>query len=347
MKELSNLSYRTLDCSKTYLITGAAGFIGFYLSKKLLELGGRVIGIDNMNDYYDVKLKVARLDQLKSFNAFTFIQADIADKERVTGVFEAYKPNVVVNLAAQAGVRYSIENPDAYIQSNIIGFFNILEACRFNPVDHLVYASSSSVYGSNTKVPFEETDFVDHPVSLYAATKKSNELMAHTYSHLYKIPATGLRFFTVYGPMGRPDMAYFGFTDKYFKGEPIKIFNNGDFEHDLYRDFTYVTDIVEGILRLLNNASAESVPHRVFNIGNNSPEKLMVFIATLEQCLSKALAREVVFEKIFEPIKPGDVPATYASTDLLQEAVGFKPETSITEGLQQFADWYVAYYGMK
>lgn len=347
MKELSNLSYRTLDCSKTYLVTGAAGFIGFYLSKKLLELGGRVIGIDSMNDYYDVKLKVARLDQLKSFDAFTFIQGDIADKERVTGVFEAYKPNVVVNLAAQAGVRYSIENPDAYIQSNIIGFFNILEACRFYPVDHLVYASSSSVYGSNTKVPFEESDFVDHPVSLYAATKKSNELMAHTYSHLYKIPATGLRFFTVYGPMGRPDMAYFGFTDKYFKGEPIKIFNNGDFEHDLYRDFTYVADIVEGILRLLNNASAESVPHRVFNIGNNSPEKLMVFIATLEQCLSKALAREVVFEKIFEPIKPGDVPATYASTDLLQEAVGFKPETSITEGLQQFADWYVAYYGMK
>ena len=347
MKGLSNLSYRALDCSKTYLVTGAAGFIGFYLSKKLLEQGGRVIGIDNMNDYYDVKLKDARLGQLNAFDAFTFIQGDIADKERVTGVFEAYKPNVVVNLAAQAGVRYSIENPDAYIQSNIIGFFNILEACRFYPVDHLVYASSSSVYGSNTKVPFEETDFVDHPVSLYAATKKSNELMAHTYSHLYKIPATGLRFFTVYGPMGRPDMAYFGFTDKYFKGEPIKIFNNGDFEHDLYRDFTYVTDIVEGILRLLNNASAESVPHRVFNIGNNSPEKLMVFIATLEQCLSKSLGREVVFEKIFEPLKPGDVPATYASTELLQEAVGFKPETSISEGLQQFADWYVAYYGMK
>ena len=347
MKELSNLSYRTLDCSKTYLVTGAAGFIGFYLSKKLLEQGCRVVGIDNINDYYDVNLKAARLDQLKPFDAFTFIQGDIADKESVNGVFETYKPNVVVNLAAQAGVRYSIENPDAYIQSNIIGFFNILEACRFYPVDHLVYASSSSVYGSNTKVPFEETDFVDHPVSLYAATKKTNELMAHTYSHLYKIPATGLRFFTVYGPLGRPDMAYFGFTDKYFKGEPIKIFNNGDFEHDLYRDFTYVADIVEGILRLLNNAPVESVPHRVFNIGNNSPEKLMVFIATLEQCLSNALAREVVFEKIFEPLKPGDVPATYASTELLQEAVGFKPETSIAEGLQQFADWYVAYYGMK
>ena len=341
------MSYRMLDCSKTYLVTGAAGFIGFYLSKKLLEQGCRVVGIDNINDYYDVKLKVDRLDQLKSYDAFSFIQGDIADKEKVNDVFEAYKPDVVVNLAAQAGVRYSIENPDAYIQSNIVGFFNILEACRFHPVDHLVYASSSSVYGSNTKVPFEEADFVDHPVSLYAATKKSNELMADTYSHLYKIPTTGLRFFTVYGPMGRPDMAYFGFTDKYFKGEPIRIFNNGDFEHDLYRDFTYVTDIVEGIQRLLNNPPDETVPHRVFNIGNNSPEKLMVFITTLEHCLSRALDREVVFEKIFEPLKPGDVPATYASTDLLQQAVGFKPETSISEGLQQFADWYVAYYGMK
>ena len=277
-----------------------------------------------------------------------------------------------MNLAAQAGVRYSIENPDVYIASNIVGFFNILEAVRHNPVEHLVYASSSSVYGSNKKVPFEESDFVDHPVSLYAATKKSNELMAHTYSHLYKIPATGLRFFTVYGPMGRPDMAYFGFADKYFAGEPIRIFNNGDFEHDLYRDFTYVDDIVEGIVRLLNNPpSADgvdveggavvgyiegedvegraiaSVPHKVYNIGNNSPEKLMVFIETLEKCLSKSLRREVVFEKIFEPLKPGDVPATYASTDLLQEAVGFKPETSIEEGLQRFADWYVGYYGVK
>jgi UDP-glucuronate 4-epimerase len=349
------LSYKTLDTTKTYLVTGVAGFIGFYLSKKLLEKGCKVIGIDNINDYYDVNLKHARLEKLKPFGNFTFIKGDISDKAMIMETFEEYKPNIVVNLAAQAGVRYSIENPDVYIQSNIIGFFNILEACRYNPVEHLVYASSSSVYGSNKKVPFEETDFVDNPVSLYAATKKSNELMAHTYSHLYKIPATGLRFFTVYGPMGRPDMAYFGFTDKYFKGEPIKIFNNGDFEHDLYRDFTYVDDIVEGIERLLNNPpstiSEESpgkiVPNKVFNIGNNSPEKLMVFITTLEKCLSKALGREVEFEKIFDPLKAGDVPATYASTDKLQEAVWFKPSTSIEEGLQKFSDWYVEYYEVK
>lgn len=278
------------------------------------------------------------------FSRFEFIKVDISDKDLITKVFEEYKPNIVVNLAAQAGVRYSIENPDVYIQSNIVGFFNILEACRNHPVDHLVYASSSSVYGSNKKVPFEESDVVDHPESLYAATKKSNELMAHTYSHLYKIPTTGLRFFTVYGPMGRPDMAYFGFTQKYFADEYIKIFNNGDFKNDLYRDFTYVDDIVEGIERLLSKAPTETVPHKVFNIGNNSPEKLMVFIETLEKCLSKATGREVIFNKIFEPIKPGDVPATYASTDLLEQAVGFKPRTSIEEGLQKFADWYVEYY---
>ncbi|PGL72706.1 GDP-mannose 4,6-dehydratase [Bacillus sp. AFS055030] len=338
--------FNSIDKSKTYLITGAVGFIGFYLSKKLLEQGARVIGIDNINDYYDVNLKFARLEKLKPFANFTFIKGDISDKTMIESVFEEYKPNVVVNLAAQAGVRYSIENPDVYIQSNIIGFYNILEACRYYPVDHLIYASSSSVYGANKKVPFEETDMVDNPVSLYAATKKSNELMAHTYSHLYKIPATGLRFFTVYGPMGRPDMAYFGFTNKYFAGEPIKIFNNGDFENDLYRDFTYVDDIVEGIERLLNNPSVgeEDVPHRVFNIGNNSPEKLMVFIETLEKCLSNALEREVKFEKVFEPIKPGDVPATYASTEALDQAVGFKPMTSIENGLQQFADWYIEYY---
>lgn len=341
------VNYKQLDPSKTYLITGAAGFIGFYLSKKLLEQGCRVIGVDNVNDYYDVNLKFARLEQLEPYEKFTFIKGDIADKALITAIFEEYKPNLVVNLAAQAGVRYSIENPDVYIQSNIIGFYNILEACRYNPVDHLVYASSSSVYGANKKVPFEETDFVDNPVSLYAATKKSNELMAHTYSHLYKIPATGLRFFTVYGPMGRPDMAYFGFTDHYFAGEPIKLFNNGDFEHDLYRDFTYVDDIVEGIERLLSNPPEGNVQHKVFNIGNNSPKKLMVFIETLEKALSKALDREVLFEKVFEPIKPEDVPATYASTDSLQRAVGFKPETSIAEGLQKFADWYVGYYGVK
>lgn len=341
------MNYKTLEPSKTYLITGAAGFIGYYLSKKLLEQGCQVIGIDNVNDYYDVNLKHTRLGNLEPYEKFTFIKGDISDKELVMKTFEEYKPNVVVNLAAQAGVRYSIENPDVYIQSNVIGFYNILEACRHNPVDHLVYASSSSVYGANKKVPFEETDFVDNPVSLYASTKKSNELMAHTYSHLYKIPATGLRFFTVYGPMGRPDMAYFGFANKYFAGEPIKIFNNGDFENDLYRDFTYIDDIVEGIGRLLSNPPEGEVQHKVFNIGNNSPEKLMVFIETLEKALSKALGKEVQFEKIFEPIKPGDVPATYASTDQLQKAVGFKPETSIEEGLQKFADWYVDYYNLK
>ncbi|MDM5313200.1 GDP-mannose 4,6-dehydratase [Peribacillus frigoritolerans] len=340
------MNYKSLDSNKTYLITGAAGFIGFFLSRKLLEQGCNVIGVDNINDYYDVKLKYARLEQLKLYEKFTFIKGDISDKTIITNIFEEYKPNIVVNLAAQAGVRYSIENPDVYIQSNIIGFYNILEACRHNPVDHLVYASSSSVYGANKKVPFEETDFVDNPVSLYASTKKSNELMAHTYSHLYNIRATGLRFFTVYGPMGRPDMAYFGFTDKYFVGEPIKIFNNGDFENDLYRDFTYIDDIVEGIERLLSNPSVgdNNVPHKVFNIGNNNPEKLMVFIETLEKCLSNTLGKEVIFNKVFEPIKPGDVPATYASTDLLQKAVGFKPETSIEEGLQNFTDWYVEYY---
>ena len=341
------MNYKELDTKKRYLITGAAGFIGFYLSKSLLKQGCTVIGIDNINDYYDVNLKKARLKELEYFDKFVFIKEDISNKDKIREIFEEFKPNVVVNLAAQAGVRYSIENPDVYIGSNIVGFFNILEACRHNKVDHLVYASSSSVYGSNKKVPFEESDFVDHPVSLYAATKKSNELMAHTYSHLYKIPTTGLRFFTVYGPMGRPDMAYFSFTDKYFKGEPIKIFNNGDFKNDLYRDFTYVDDIVEGIGRLLNNPPEEEVPHKVFNIGNNNPEKLMTFIETLEKALSNSLKEEVKFKKVFEPLKAGDVPATYASTEKLQEAVGFKPSTSIEEGLQRFADWYVDYYQVK
>lgn len=340
---------KTLDKTKTILLTGVAGFIGFHLAKRLLELDCKVIGIDNLNDYYDVNLKQARLEKLLPFINFTFEKGDISDKEMLMGLFAKYQPAVVVNLAAQAGVRYSIDNPDAYIQSNILGFYNVLEACRHYPVEHLVYASSSSVYGSNKKVPFAETDFVDHPVSLYAATKKSNELMAHTYSHLYKIPATGLRFFTVYGPMGRPDMAYFGFADKYFSGEPIHIFNNGDFERDLYRDFTYIDDIVEGIVRLLPKppTDAEGVPSKVYNIGNNSPEKLMAFITTLEEVLSEALGRKVVFEKVFEPLKPGDVPATYASTDLLQAAVGFKPQTSIKEGLRKFAQWYVEYYGVK
>jgi UDP-glucuronate 4-epimerase len=343
------LNTNTLDTSKIYLITGAAGFVGYYLSKKLLEQGCRVIGIDNINDYYDVNLKYTRLEQLMPFDTFTFIKGDISDKVMITHVFEENKPNVVVNLAAQAGVRYSLENPDAYIQSNIIGFYNILEACRHHPVDHLLYASSSSVYGTNKKVPFEETDMVDHPVSLYAATKKSNELMAHSYSHLYKIPSSGLRFFTVYGPLGRPDMAYFGFTQNYFSGEPIKIFNNGDFENDLYRDFTYIDDIVEGIERLLGAPPVmeENAPHKVYNIGNNSPERLMAFVETLEKCLSVSLGKEVRFVKSFEPMKPGDVPATYASTELLEKAVDFKPKTSIEEGLQRFTDWYCEYYEMR
>lgn len=330
--------------NKTILVTGAAGFVGYYLSQSLTENGYKVIGIDNMNDYYDVSLKEERLSKINNNPLFTFIKLDLTDKEELDHLFKEYKPEIVVNLAAQAGVRYSIENPDAYIQSNIIGFHNILEACRHYPVEHLLYASSSSVYGSNKKVPFEETDFVDNPVSLYAATKKSNELMAHTYSHLYKIPATGLRFFTVYGPMGRPDMAYYGFTDKFFNNEPIHIFNNGDFNNDLYRDFTYINDIVTGIGKLIEKPHEG---HTVFNIGNNKPEKLMVFITSLERALSNSLGREVAFEKIYEPIKPGDVPATYASTDKLQAAIGFKPETSIQDGLQKFTDWYVDYYNKK
>lgn len=326
---------------KKILVTGAAGFIGSYLSKRLTELGHEVVGIDNMNDYYDVSLKEERLKKLDKELLFTFKKIDISNKQMVNELFKQVEPDIVVNLAAQAGVRYSIENPDAYIQSNIIGFYNILEACRNYPVEHLLYASSSSVYGSNKKVPFEETDFVDNPVSLYAATKKSNELMAHTYSHLYKIPATGLRFFTVYGPMGRPDMAYFGFTEKFFNDEPIYIFNNGDFENDLYRDFTYIDDIITGIVKLLDKNQSG---HTVYNIGNNNPEKLMTFINSLEEALSQSLNRKVEFEKIYEQIKPGDVPATYASTDKLQAAIGFKPETSIQEGLQRFTDWYVTYY---
>ena len=343
------MAYKDLDINNTYLVTGAAGFIGFFLAMRLLEMGCRVIGIDNLNNYYDIKLKQARLDNLKAFDKFTFIKSDISDKPMIMDIFKKYKPDIVINLAAQAGVRYSIENPDAYIQSNIIGFFNILEGCRYYPVTHLVYASSSSVYGSNKKVPFKESDFVDNPVSLYAATKKSNELMAHTYSHLYKIPTTGLRFFTVYGPMGRPDMAYFRFADKYFAGEPINIFNNGDFENDLYRDFTYIDDVVEGVVKVLNTSPDLSydVPYKLYNIGNNKPEKLMVFIDTLEKCLSGALGREVVFEKVFESMKLGDVPATYASTDLLHEEVGFKPETSIEEGLRKFAEWYVEFYKVR
>ncbi len=336
--------------SKTVLVTGAAGFIGAFLSKALLNEGHTVIGIDNLNDYYDVNLKHERLKTLKNKENFTFLTLDISDKEKVAALFEESRPNIVINLAAQAGVRYSIENPDVYIQSNIVGFHNILEACRAYPVDHLIYASSSSVYGANKKVPFEESDRVDNPVSLYAATKKSNELMAHTYSHLYGIPASGLRFFTVYGPMGRPDMAYFKFANMFFDNEPIRIYNDGNFENDLYRDFTYVDDIVEGIIGLLEtppSENGEEAPHTVYNIGNNTPVRLMDFILTLEKALGKALGREIEFEKIYEPIKPGDVPATYASTDKLEEAIGYKPSTTIAEGLQRFANWYVEYHNVK
>lgn len=351
--------YRELDHTKTYLITGAAGFIGYFLAKGLLERGCRVVGIDNMNDYYDVALKRARLDALGRTDGgggkFVFMEGDISDKETVNAAFGGYKPGIVVNLAAQAGVRYSIENPDAYIRSNIIGFFNILEACRrsydasgdqnsnYRGVEHLVYASSSSVYGANKKVPFSEDDFVDNPVSLYAATKKSNELMAYTYSHLYRIPATGLRFFTVYGPMGRPDMAYFSFSRQIMSGEPIKVFNHGD----MYRDFTYIDDVVTGVERILCNPPGEKdgVRHKVYNIGNNKPEQLMYFIETLEKALSKATGEKIAAEKEFLPMQPGDVPRTYASTAELERDFDFKPGTGIEEGLMRFAAWFKEYYG--
>lgn len=335
---------------KRILITGAAGFVGSFLSKRLVDKGNVIFGVDNLNDYYDPKLKDERLKPLLREKNFTFIKGDISDSNFIFNLFLDNKFDLVINLAAQAGVRYSIDNPEPYIQSNIIGFYNILEACRRFPVEHLLYASSSSVYGDNKKVPFEESDSVDNPVSLYAATKKSNELMAYTYSHLYNIPASGLRFFTVYGPMGRPDMAYFKFTEKYFNGESIHIYNNGDFENDLYRDFTYIDDIVEGIEKLMFNPpmkSGSKAAHEIYNIGNNNPEKLMFFITSLENALSITLGKEVEFKKIYEPIKPGDVPATYASTDKLHKKIGFKPETSIQDGLQEFTNWYADYYNKK
>ena len=322
--------------NKTILITGAAGFIGFHLSKRLLESGIRIIGFDNINSYYDTSLKYARLDILQKYPDFTFIKGDLADAAAVTAVFEEFQPEIVVNLAAQAGVRYSIENPQVYIESNVVVFFNILEACCHHPVKHLVYASSSSVYGNQEKTPFSTTDDVSKPISLYAATKKTNELMAYTYSHLYGIPATGLRFFTVYGPYGRPDMAYFSFTEKIMKGETIKIFNNGD----MYRDFTYVDDIVQGIVNLLEHppkADDAGDRHKVYNIGNNKPEKLMCFIEVLEKCLGREAKKE------FLPMQPGDVYQTYADVDDLIADFGFKPETSIEEGLRKFVEWYREY----
>lgn len=326
------------DQTQTYFITGAAGFIGFYLSKRLLEAGANVIGLDNMNDYYEVSLKEERLRILNEMDGFTFIKGDLADKETVMSIFKEYQPEVVVNLAAQAGVRYSIDNPDAYIQSNLVGFFNILEGCRYYPVKHLVYASSSSVYGGNTKVPFCVEDQVDKPVSLYAATKKSNELMAYSYSKLYGIKLTGLRFFTVYGPMGRPDMAYFKFAKKIMNGEPIQIYNNGD----MMRDFTYVDDIVTGIVNILDHApKADELGacYKIYNIGNNKPEKLMDYISTLEKCLGREAKKE------FLPMQPGDVYQTYADVTDLMNDFGFKPSTSIEEGLGKFAEWFLPYYG--
>lgn len=328
---------RQLDVSKTYLITGGAGFIGFYLSKALLEKGAKVIGIDNMNDYYEASLKEDRLAILKEFPGYHFVKGDISDKETVFRVFEEFAPQIVVNLAAQAGVRYSIDNPDAYIQSNIVGFFHILEACRHFPVEHLVFASSSSVYGGNKKVPFSTEDQVDKPVSLYAATKKSNELMAYAYSKLYGIPLTGLRFFTVYGPMGRPDMAYFKFAKKIMAGEPIQIYNNGD----MLRDFTYIDDIVIGVENILCNppeTDENGAAYKIYNIGNNQPEKLMDYIAVLEKCLGREAKKE------FLPMQPGDVYETYADVSELMKDYGFKPSMTIEEGLSKFAEWFLTYY---
>ncbi|MCL2426082.1 MAG: NAD-dependent epimerase [Oscillospiraceae bacterium] len=324
---------------KKTLITGTAGFIGFYLSKSLLDQGATIIGFDNLNDYYDVSLKQSRLKILNTYDNFTFVKGDLADNEAVVELFETYRPEVVVNLAAQAGVRYSIENPRAYIESNIAGFLNILEACRHYPVEYLLYASSSSVYGNQEKTPFSTHDNVDNPISLYAATKKSNELMAHTYSHLYNIPTTGLRFFTVYGPYGRPDMAYFSFTKKIIDNEPISIYNNGD----MYRDFTYIDDIVQGINNILLNPmkrKVDGVPYRIYNIGNNRPEKLMDFIETLEKTIRKKAKKE------FLPMQAGDVYQTYADVTDLMNDFDFKPSTPIEEGLQKFVDWYKEYHSV-
>ena len=344
---------------KTIFVTGAAGFIGSNLVKRLFKdvKDATIIGIDNMNDYYDVALKDFRLSVIsseaeKSQCDYQFIKGDIADKAMIDSIFDKYRPQIVVNLAAQAGVRYSITNPDAYIQSNLIGFYNILEACRHWPVEHLVYASSSSVYGTNKKVPYSTDDKVDNPVSLYAATKKSNELMAHAYSKLYNIPSTGLRFFTVYGPAGRPDMAYFGFTNKLRKGETIQIFNFGN----CMRDFTFVDDIVEGVVRIMQGAPEKKQgddglplpPYAVYNIGNNQPENLLNFVDILQQELIRAhvLPADYDFEahKQLVPMQPGDVPTTYADTSALERDFGFKPSTSLRDGLRAFAEWYADFY---
>lgn len=346
--------------NKTILVTGAAGFIGSNLVKRIYKEvpSAKVVGIDNMNAYYDVSLKEFRLKELSEYPTFTFIKGNIADKELINNLFDEYKPAIVVNLAAQAGVRYSITNPDAYVESNLVGFFNILEACRHSydngqsGVEHLVYASSSSVYGSNKKVPYSTEDKVDNPVSLYAATKKSNELMAHAYSKLYNMPSTGLRFFTVYGPAGRPDMAYFGFTNKLVKGETIKIFNYGNCK----RDFTYVDDIVEGVVRVMKKAPDKKngedglpiPPYAVYNIGNQNPENLLDFVQILSEELvrAKVLLEDYDFEahKELVPMQPGDVPVTYADTSALERDFGYKPSTSLRDGLRKFAEWYAEFY---
>ncbi|WP_413160333.1 NAD-dependent epimerase [Capilliphycus salinus ALCB114379] len=326
------------------LVTGSAGFIGFHLSKILLERGDTVIGLDNLNSYYQVSLKKDRLEQLNPFENFTFYHLDLVDREQLEKLFSEHKFDAVVNLAAQAGVRYSIENPHAYVDSNLTGFINILEGCRHTNVGHLIFASSSSVYGANKKIPFEVEDNVDYPVSLYAATKKANELMAHSYSHLYNIPSTGLRFFTVYGPWGRPDMAYFLFTKAILDGKPIKVFNHGKMQ----RDFTYIDDLVEGIVRLIDNIpqpnlQAESntkAPYKIYNIGNNKPVELSRFIEVLETCLGKKAVKEML------PMQPGDVPITYANVDPLIQDVGFSPDTPIEVGIQRFVEWYRSYYGV-
>lgn len=340
--------------NKTVLITGVAGFIGSNLCERVLKEfeNIEVVGLDSVNNYYDIKLKEERLKKIKKFTNFKFIKGNLADKDLINSIFEKYKPAIVVNLAAQAGVRYSITNPDAYIEANLIGFYNILEGCRNNPVEHLVYASSSSVYGSNKKVPYSVEDKVDNPVSLYAATKKSNELLAHAYSKLYNIPTTGLRFFTVYGPAGRPDMAYFGFTNKLIKGEKIKIFNYGNCK----RDFTYIDDIVEGVLRVMQGAPSKSngedglpiPPYALYNIGNSNPENLLDFVNILQEELVKAgvLPKDYDFEshKELVPMQPGDVPITYADTSALERDFGFKPKTSLRDGLRKFAEWYKDFY---
>ena len=330
------------------MVTGTAGFIGNHLAIKLLERGDEVVGIDNLNDYYDVNLKLARLDRVKDHTNYTDVRADIADREHMDQLFKKHQPQRVVNLAAQAGVRYSIENPHAYIESNIVGFLNILEGCRHNNIEHLVYASSSSVYGANETMPFSVHDNVDHPLSLYAASKKSNELMAHTYSNLYKLPTTGLRFFTVYGPWGRPDMALFLFTKAIMEGKKINVFNYGKHR----RDFTYIDDIVEGIIRTLDNVARSNPgwtgenpdpgtsksPWRVYNIGNQNPVELMDYIETLEKYLGKTA------EKVLLPLQPGDVPDTYADVEALVQDVGYKPNTTIEQGIEKFVAWYNAYY---